>query len=444
MKYISSVVLFLILISCTGFSQDTTESLAFKNKRPRQKSPYFYRPDLAYQIWQKFKLTQEANAGDPLAEHELGLRYLLGEGMPADTSQAVYWIKKAADQKLTSAEYNYAILLINGIGVPWDPFKAFKLFQNAADDGMVQAQYVVGILYTDNLTVRRDYNLAYYWIKKAADNDYEPAKEIVAKLEPRASKMIVDSLLNTSSPPKEENPIPDPSENLTSSLGLVFVDLIYFKRNLIEAGVYYYRALRNDSPLGTNLLWQLSRDPEFIQTVQKESEAGNNIAKFLWYGLTAINFSNRIVISDALILLDESAKAYYLPAMVESGLNHYTSRFGRSSIESGLNIWKTAAQLGSKEAKIRLTASRVLDSFGAYNKKEDFKILKKASEEGSLFAMVSVGLCYLQGLGVKKSIPDAVNNFRSAAQRGSRFAYEELKRIYDERRPADSEFRISN
>ena len=507
----------MILFSSSGFSQDTTESLAFKNQRPRQKSPYFYRPDLAYQIWQKFKLTQEANAGDPLAEHELGLRYLLGEGMPADTSQAVYWIKKAADQNLTSAEYNYAILLINGIGVPWDPFKAFKLIQNAADDGMVQAQYVIGILYTDNLTVRRDYNLAYYWIKKAADNNYEPAKEIVAKLEPKASKVIVDSLLNSSSPPKEENPIPDPSENLTSSLGLVFVDFdaisdsaiavtdsmliddievigtdslsknllankpkklidlsnqkdieilkslaengspeaqtilgrmyekgIYFKRNLIEAGVYYYRALRNDSPLGTNLLWQLSRDSEFINTVQKESEAGNNIAKFVWYGLTSINFSNRIVMSDALKLLDESAKAYYLPAMVESGLNHYTSRFGRSSIESGLNIWKTAAQLGSKEAEIRLTASRVLDSFGAYNKKEDFKMLKKASEEGSLFAMVSVGLCYLQGLGVKKSIPEAVNNFRSAAQRGSRFAYEELKRIYDERRPTDAEFRISN
>ena len=178
----------MILFSSSGFSQDTTESLAFKNQRPRQKSPYFYRPDLAYQIWQKFKLTQEANAGDPLAEHELGLRYLLGEGMPADTSQAVYWIKKAADQNLTSAEYNYAILLINGIGVPWDPFKAFKLIQNAADDGMVQAQYVIGILYTDNLTVRRDYNLAYYWIKKAADNNYEPAKEIVAKLEPKASK----------------------------------------------------------------------------------------------------------------------------------------------------------------------------------------------------------------------------------------------------------------
>ncbi|MGB5287969.1 MAG: hypothetical protein WBN42_05730, partial [Ignavibacteriaceae bacterium] len=471
MKYNFYLLLIVTLFfSSIIFGQDTTESLAFKNKRPQQKAPYFYRPDLAYQIWQKFKLTQEANAGDPLAQHELGIRYLLGEGIPADTSQAVFWMKKAADQNLTSAKYNYAIMLINGIGVRWDPFAAFKLFQSAANDEMVQAQYVVGILYTDNLTVRKDYNLAYYWIKKAADNDYEPAREIVAKLEPRTSKTLVDSLLNSSGKPEVNNPIPNPSENLTSSLGLVFVDFetisdseivitdsmliedidmigtdslakilladkpsnltqlasqrnidilnfladngspeaqtilgrmyekgIHFKKNLIEAAVCYYRALRNDSPLGTNLLWQLSRDTNLLQLVQSESEAGNNIAKFVWYGLTSINFDNRIVIGDALNLLEESSNAFYLPAMVESGLNYYANRFGRYNIETGINIWKKAALLGSKEAEIRLTASRILDSFGAYNKSKDFKKLKKAAKEGSLFAMVTVGLSYEQG-----------------------------------------------
>jgi TPR repeat protein len=518
LKYTFHLVLIAtILFSSIIFSQDTTESLAFKNKRPQQKAPYFYRPDLAYQIWQKFKLTQEANAGDPLAQHELGIRYLLGEGIPADTSQAVFWMKKAADQNLTSAKYNYAIMLINGIGVRWDPFAAFKLFQSAAYDGMVQAQYVVGILYTDNLTVRKDYNLAYYWIKKAADNDYEPAKEVVTKLEPRTSKPLIDSLLSTSGKPEDKNPIPNPSENLTSSLGLVFVDFdtisdsaiaitdsmliedleiigadslakillankpsnlsqlvhprnieilnlladngspeaqtilgrmyeegIYFKENLIEAAVYYYRALRNDSPLGTNLLWQLSREKELHQSVQSESEAGNNIAKFVWYGLTSINFDNRIAMADALNLLEESANAFYLPAMLESGLNYYANRFGKNNIETGLNIWKKAAQLGSKEAEIRLTASRILDSFGAYNKRDDFKKLKIAAEEGSLFAMVSVGLCYAQGLGIKQSTPEAVDYFRLAAQRGSRFAYEQLKAIYNEQRPDDKEFLIQN
>jgi TPR repeat protein len=518
LKYIFLLIIFLSeAFYSPGLAQDTTNSLAFKNKRPQQTAPYFYRPDLAYQIWQKFRLTQEANAGDPLAQHELGIRFLLGEGVPADTAQAVYWIKKAAGQNLTSAKYNYAILLINGIGVDWNPFEAFKLFQSAANDGMVQAQYVVGILYTDNLTVRRDYNLAFYWIKKAANNDYEPAKEIVSKLEPRTSRIVVDSLLSETGKPGEKNPVPDPSENLTSSLGLVFIDfemssdpaiavtdsmLIehidltgtdslanillagnpkslkelatrgnieilnslaengspeaqvilgkmyetgnYFKKNLIDAGVLYYNALRNDSPTGTHLLWQLSQQYDFNQLLLKESNNGNNIAKYQLYGLVSVGFERRITIGDALNLLEESASAYYLPAMVELGLNYYTNRFGKYNIETGLNLWRNASRLGSKEAEIRLIVSGLLDEFGGYHKTEDFRKLKKAADEGSLFAMVSVGLCYLRGLGTIQSKPEAVQYFKMAAQRGNRFAYQELKRIYDEMRPADPQFLISN
>ena len=512
-----TLILLVAAFSLSLKAQDTTESLAFKNKRPQQKAPYFYRPDLAYQIWQKFRLTQEANAGDPLAQHELGLRFLLGEGVPADTAQAVYWIKKAADHNLTSAKYNYAILLINGIGVSWDPFIAFTLFKSAANDGMVQSQYVVGILYTDNLTVKRDYNMAYYWIKKAADNDYEPAKDIVSKLEPRVSRSVVDSLTSSTVSTEEKNPIPDPSENLTSNLGLVFIDFesitdsavaitdsmlidnielinadslskilladspkslndlanprcieilnllaengspeaqsilgkmyeqgIYFNKNLVDAAVYYYRALRNDSPTGTYLLWQLSQQSVFADLVQKESDNGNNVAKYLWYGLTSVEFDRRIAMSDALILLDQSANAYYLPAMVESGLNYYSNRFGRFNSETGLSLWQSAAQLGSEEAEIRLVASRLLDAFGGYNKSEDFIKLKNAANEGSLFAMVSMGLCYEQGLRTNISIQDAVNYFKMAAQRGNRFAYEKLKNIYDDMRPADPQFLISN
>ncbi|HEY6436407.1 MAG TPA: hypothetical protein VIY47_07440, partial [Ignavibacteriaceae bacterium] len=211
-----------------------------------------------------------------------------------------------------------------------------------------------------------------------------------------------------------------------------------------DAGVYYYRALRNDSPSGAYLLWQLSQDPSFQQLVQRESENGNVVAKFLWYGLTSIGFDRNITIPDALNLLDESSNALYLPAMVESGLNYYSGRFGRNNPETGLTLWTSASQLGSEEAETRLIASRLLDEFSGYNNSEDFKKLKNEANQGSLFAMVSIGICYEQGLGTARSISDAVNYFKMAAQRGSRFAYEELKRIYDEIRPADPQYLISN
>ncbi|MFZ2866193.1 MAG: SEL1-like repeat protein, partial [Ignavibacteriaceae bacterium] len=106
------LLLFLISINTISFSQDSTKSLAFKKNRPYKNNPYFYQTDLSYQLLQQFKLVQLANSGDPLAQHELGLRLLTGDGIVADTVTAVYWIKKAASQKLTAAMHNYGIMLM--------------------------------------------------------------------------------------------------------------------------------------------------------------------------------------------------------------------------------------------------------------------------------------------------------------------------------------------
>jgi len=219
-------IAFALLISGISFSQDTTKSLAFKNNRPFINSPYFYRPDLGHQIWQQFKLIQEANSGDVLAQHELGLRYLMGEGMAADTTYAVYWIKKAADRKLASAEYNYAILLINGWGVEWNPFAAFKYFRAAARAGMIQAQYVTGVLYTDNLIVQRDLNYSYYWINKSSVEGYEPSVRIIDQIQPKITQSVVDSItaIEEDSDPNTRDADTDSNTNLSSPVGLVFID----------------------------------------------------------------------------------------------------------------------------------------------------------------------------------------------------------------------------
>ncbi|HSP86727.1 MAG TPA: tetratricopeptide repeat protein, partial [Ignavibacteriaceae bacterium] len=163
-----------LIIPINSFAQDSTTSLAYKSTKPNKKPVPFYQPDLAYKIWQQFNLIREANAGDAFAQHELGLRYLLGDGVIADTLQGAVWIKKAADQKLTSAIFNYGILQLNGWGVQWNPFEAFKSFLIAAESGMAQAQHIVGLFYTDNLIVKRDWALAYKWVKKAAEKDYQP------------------------------------------------------------------------------------------------------------------------------------------------------------------------------------------------------------------------------------------------------------------------------
>jgi len=127
-------------------------------------------------------LQKKASEGDPFAQHELGLRYLLGKGFQADTQKAVVWMKKAVDRDLASAKYNYGILFLNGIGVGWNPFVSFENIKFAAESGMPEAQYVMGIFYTDDLIVTRNITLAKEWFTKSAGNNFDPAKSALQDL----------------------------------------------------------------------------------------------------------------------------------------------------------------------------------------------------------------------------------------------------------------------
>ncbi len=74
---------------------------------------------------------------------------------------------------------------------------------------------------------------------------------------------------------------------------------------------------------------------------------------------------------------------------------------------------------------------------------ENIKYLTESSEKGSVLAQVALGYAYENGVGLEKDKAQAVKYYRFAAQRGSRFGYRELKRMYDEIRPDDKLFRIN-
>ena len=63
---------------------DTLRSAALKGLSSRQTTYGFKIDNSAARYWDEFILVRNANAGDPVAEHELGLRYLTHDGFPAD------------------------------------------------------------------------------------------------------------------------------------------------------------------------------------------------------------------------------------------------------------------------------------------------------------------------------------------------------------------------
>jgi hypothetical protein len=497
-------------------SQTTDQSLAFKKNRPQNKYTIFYQPDLSYQIQKQFNLTRDANAGNPLAQHELGLRYLLGEdGLAADTVKGAYWVGKAADQNLTAACFNYGILLINGWGVNWNPFKAYDYFLKAAEDGMPQAQHIVGILNTDNLVVKKNYFEAYNWVKKASDKNYLPATETKNELEKYLPPDFLSSS-NDDSTKKTFTKTPSSDSSLSSQLGLVFIDFdsmgdtivdvtdkhliddlfhesnkiladtlglkpgdsqlhkinfqrisvleefaeagnpealttlgrlyekgIYFKINPIKAAMNYILASQLNYPRAKMSLIKII-SPEFITKLISEVKTERNPdALFTLYGLSILGLYNQITEEEAVKFLRMASDDDHLVSLIELGNNYYTGKIKNANADEGIDLWQKAVEEGSRQAKIRLAAVNIIEGIKIESISVSIQTLQEALEFGSVLAQISLAYAYEKGIGVPINKAEAVKYYRITAQRGNQSGYEELKRIYDDIRPADHRFNVN-
>ncbi len=181
----------IILLSPAAAGQRNPESPVFRDNGSGRARTLPRNPDPAKQ-WREVELLRQANEGDAFARHELGLRYLLGDGYAPDTTKAAHWIRLAADQGLAPANYNLGLLLVNGWGVHWDPFEAFRRISFAAEHGMDEARHLLGMMYTEDLVVPRDWKRAAYWIKAAADSGYAASREVIDEITRRAGKSSED------------------------------------------------------------------------------------------------------------------------------------------------------------------------------------------------------------------------------------------------------------
>ena len=75
---------------------------------------------------------EKAQAGDEVAQLELGLRYLHGIEGVRDVPAGVRWIEKAASSGMPQAEHELGALYQMGIGVPRDAQGAVEWFRKAA------------------------------------------------------------------------------------------------------------------------------------------------------------------------------------------------------------------------------------------------------------------------------------------------------------------------
>lgn len=114
------------------------------------------------------ELKTKADLDDATAQTELGMRYVLGKGVPQDYAMARQWYEKAAVQGHAWAQSNLGSLYAEGAGAPTDYRKALEWYEKAAAQGDSNAQFKLGALYFFGQGVPVDIATARQWYAKSA------------------------------------------------------------------------------------------------------------------------------------------------------------------------------------------------------------------------------------------------------------------------------------
>lgn len=134
-------------------------AMIFDNYIPRN-------PNRAFK-W--FLAAAENGCGD--ARFEVGSRYLSGDGVQDDGTEALKWLVKAAEQGHPEAQQT----VIRKV--------EFDLVSRAAENGDAGSQFRLGTFYRDGHGVKKDDEAAFRWFVKAAEQGHAEAQFVLGKQE---------------------------------------------------------------------------------------------------------------------------------------------------------------------------------------------------------------------------------------------------------------------
>lgn len=106
------------------------------------------------------QLRRAAEAGDRLAQFEIGERFSTGKGAPRDAARAARWFERAAAQGYAPAQFRLASLYERGQGVSRDLARAKVWYARAADQGNIYAMHNLAVIHSSQDGGTPDYALA--------------------------------------------------------------------------------------------------------------------------------------------------------------------------------------------------------------------------------------------------------------------------------------------
>ncbi len=113
-------------------------------------------------------LLPAALKGHPVAQHRIGVMYVMGQGVEMDAAEATRWFRKAAEQGQAESQYSLGLRYQLGQSVVQDHKEAARWFKLAADQGIGAAAAALAREYAKGEGVPQDLAEAYQWAAIAA------------------------------------------------------------------------------------------------------------------------------------------------------------------------------------------------------------------------------------------------------------------------------------
>jgi hypothetical protein len=138
-------------------------------------------------------LVAEAERGDPVAQRNLAIRYVNGEGVPANEATAMKWCKRAAENGDAAAQAELAIRYQMGWGLPMDEAASLSWVQKAAAQQYPAALAQLGVRYEHGDGVTRSRAEAVRYYRAAAEGGHARAMCYLGDMYYTARNAVTDT-----------------------------------------------------------------------------------------------------------------------------------------------------------------------------------------------------------------------------------------------------------
>lgn len=368
-------------------------------------------------------IMNRANNGDPEAQNIIGQRYLGGfDDYPVDEEQAFYWLSKAADNGVISAQYNIGLMYLNGSGTEQDEDQAFIRIKEAAENDFEDAYQQLAIFYCNEVGTDRNLREAMIWADKAFQSGNENAAELIEfikgetleqieeinRLKRSANEGDVDAQFTLGDLYFWGNDIPQNYEEAFSWMKMAAENGVPEAQHNLSN--YYYQGVGTEIDEAASFYWI------------KEAASHEFAPSFFILAVKYFNGSGTNRDLQAALLWAEKAKEH-ANEEAENFLHLVKEEISKGKQETAVNL----VQSSSNDKKETINKDSVNQEEIEYclkkatetvtsNTAEAFQYFLKAANLGSPVAQYNLGIMYGSGIGVEINKVLSYHWMKKAAQ----------------------------